>query len=207
MRPWALSVAVLLSFAAAGCASTQVVHEWRNPELAAPARFKKVMVVEISTQPGIRRSFEDEFVRRLKAAGVDAVASYRYIADDGPVPEPRRQEAAAQAGADATLITRLVRVEQMYPVNPYYYYPPPPRVFYRGYAGPWYGYYGPPAYPYPVYVSETSLYDTTRNELVWSGTVETSPTGVSEDIPNYVNAVIEALQKQNLLAGATPPRG
>src|ERR1041384_5871919 len=52
MRPWALSVAVLLSFAAAGCASTQVVHEWRNPELAAPARFKKVMVVEISTRAG-----------------------------------------------------------------------------------------------------------------------------------------------------------
>jgi hypothetical protein len=205
MRPWALFVAVLLSFAAAGCASTQVVHEWRNPELAAPARFKKVMVVEISTQPGIRRSFEDEFVRRLKAAGVDAVASYRFIADDGPVPEPRRQEAAAQAGADATLITRLVRVEQMYPVNPYYYYPPPPRVFYRGY--PWYGYYGPPAYPYEVYVSETSLYDAATNELVWSGTVETSPTKVSEDIPRYVNAVIEALQKQNLLAAAAPPRG
>jgi len=204
LRPHYLAVLVL-SLAAAGCATTQVVHEWRNPELASSARFKKVMVVDISTQPGIRRSFEDEFVQRLKAAGVDAVASYRFIAEDGPVPEPRRQEAAAQAGADATLVTRLVRVEQTYPVNPYYYYPPPPRIFYRGY--PWYGYYGPPAYPYEVYVSETSLYDAAKNELVWSGTVETSPTKVSEDIPRYVHAVIEALQKQNLLAGATPPRG
>lgn len=197
-----LGAVLVLSLAAAGCASTRVVHEWRNPELASAQRFKKILVVDVSRQPGIRRSFEDEFVLRLKAAGVDAVPSYRFIAEDGPVEEPRRREALAQAGADATLVTRLVRVEQMYPVNPYYYYPPPPRVFYRGYMGPWYGYYGPPAYPYEVYVSETSLYDAPRNELVWSGTIETSPTGVSEDIPRYVNSVIEALQKQNLLAAA-----
>jgi hypothetical protein len=198
MRARALSIAVLvLSLAAAGCASTQVVHEWRNPELASAQRFKKIMVTDISRQPGIRRSFEDEFVLRLKAAGVDAVPSYRFISEDGPVEEPRRREALAQAGADAALVTRLVRVEQMYPVSPYYYYPPPPRGFYRG---PWYGYYGPPPYPYEVYVSETSLYDTSRNELVWSGTVEASPTGVSEDIPRYVTAVIEALQKQGLVS-------
>lgn len=198
MRSRALSIAVLvLSLAAAGCASTQVVHEWRNPELTSAQRFKKIMVTDISRQPGIRRSFEDEFVLRLKAAGVDAVPSYRFIPEDGPVEEPRRREALVQAGADAALVTRLVRVEQMYPVSPYYYYPPPPRGFYRG---PWYGYYGPPPYPYTVYVSESSLYDTSRNELVWSGTVEASPTRVSEDIPRYVEAVIEALQKQGLVA-------
>jgi len=199
MRFRALFLAVLvLSLAAAGCASTHVVHEWRNPELATLPRFKKIMVFEVNQQPGIRRSFEDQFVLRLKAAGVDAVPSYRFITEDGPVEEQRRREAFAQAGADATLVTRLVRVQQMYPVSPYYYYPPAPR-FYRG---PWYGYYGPPAYPYEVYVSETSLYDTARNELVWSGTVEASPTEVSEDIARYVNVVIEALQKQNLLAAA-----
>ena len=199
MRFRALFLAVLvLSLAAAGCASTHVVHEWRNPELATLPRFKKIMVFEVNQQPGIRRSFEDQFVLRLKAAGVDAVPSYRFITEDGPVEEQRRREAFAQAGADATLVTRLVRVQQMYPVSPYYYYPPAPR-FYRG---PWYGYYGPPASPYEVYVSETSLYDTARNELVWSGTVEASPTEVSEDIARYVNVVIEALQKQNLLAAA-----
>ena len=192
----ALAVLVL-SLAATGCASTHVVHEWRNPEPASAQRFKKIMVTDISRQPGIRRSFEDEFVQRLKTAGVDAVPSYRFIPEDGPVEEPRRREALAQAGADATLVTRLVRVEQMYPASPYYYYPPIRGGFYRG---PWYGYYAPPPYPYEVYVSESSLYDTAKNELVWSGTVETSPTAISEDIPRYVDAVIEALQKQNLLA-------
>jgi hypothetical protein len=203
MRLRALPLVVLvLALAAAGCASARVIHEWRNPELASPPRFKKIMVIGISQQPGIRRSFEDEFVLRLKAAGADAVPSYRFITEDGPVEEPRLREAVAQAGADATLVTRLLRVEQKYQVSPYYYPPAPGFGFYRGYMGAWGGYYEPQVYPYEVYVSETSLYDTAKNELVWSGTVETTPTGVSKDIARYVEAVIEALQKQNLLASA-----
>ena len=50
MRLRALSIAVLLLLAA-GCASTHVVHEWRNPELASPPRFKRIIAVEISQQP------------------------------------------------------------------------------------------------------------------------------------------------------------
>lgn len=36
-------------------------------------------VIGVSTQAGIRRRFEDEFVAKLEAAGVDAEPSYRYI--------------------------------------------------------------------------------------------------------------------------------
>ena len=168
--------------------------------VSAREREKKFMVIGISQQPGIRRSFEDAFVLRLQAAGADAVPSYRFIAEDGPVAETRLREAVAQAGADATLVTRLLRVEQKYQVSPSYYPPGLGFGFYRGYMGAWSGYYEPQVYPYEVYVSETSLYDTAKNELVWSGTVETTPTGVSKDIARYVDAVIEALQKQNLLA-------
>ena len=200
MRLRALPLAVLVLALAAACATTRVVHEWRNPEQASPPRFKKIMVIGISQQPGIRRSFEDQFVLRLQAAGVDAVPSYRFIAEDGPAAEPRLREAVTQAGADATLVTRLLRVEQKYQVSPSYYPPGPGFGFYRGYMGAWSGYYEPPVYPYEVYVSETSLYDTAKNELVWSGTVETTPTGISKDIASYVDAVIEALQKQNILA-------
>jgi len=200
MRPSVFRLVLLiLVLAAAGCASTRVVHQWSNPDLPSPPRFKKFMVIGISKQPGIRRSFEDEFVARLKAAGVDAVPSYRFITEDGPVDEPRLREAVGQAGADATLVTRFVRVEQKYQMSPYYYPPAPGFGFYRGYTAAWYGYYEPPVYPYEVYISETSLYDTAKNALIWSGTVETTPAGISKDIARYVEAVIEALQKNNLL--------
>jgi hypothetical protein len=202
MRLRALHLAVLvLALVASGCASTRVVHQWSNLDLSSPPRFTKFLVIGITKQPGIRRSFEDEFVTRLKAAGVDAVPGYRFIAEDGPVEEPRLREAVGQAGADATLVTRFVRVEQKYQASPYYYYPPAAGFgFYRGYAGAWYGYYEPQIYPYDVYISETSLYDTAKNELVWSGTVETTPTGISNDIARYVEAVIEALKDKKLLA-------
>ena len=203
MPPRALHLAVLLlALAAAGCASTRVIHQWSNPDFASPPRFKKLMVIGISQQQSIRRSFEDEFVTRLKAAGVDAVPGYRFITEDGPVEEPRLREAVAQAGADATLVTRLVLMEQRYQVSPSYYPPPPGFGFYPGYAGAWYGYYDPQVYPYEVYISETSLYDTAKNVLVWSGTVETTSAGISKDIAHYVEAVIEALQKRNLLAAS-----
>ena len=132
----------------------------------------------ISKEPGIRRSFEDEFVAKLKAMGVDAVAGYRFITEDGPVEEPRLREAVGQAGADATLVTRFVRVERKYSVSPTdYYYPPVVGFgFYRGYTAAWLGYYEPATvYPYDVFISETSLYDIARNQLIWSGTSRPCP--------------------------------
>ena len=201
MRSLVLRLAVLvLVLGAAGCASTRVVHQWSNPDFPSPPRFKKFMVIGISKQPGIRRSFEDEFVSKLKATGVDAMPSYRFIPEDGPVEEPKLREAVAQAGADATLVTRLVRVEQKSQVSPYYYPPAPGFGFYRGYANAWLGYYEPMVYQYDVYISETSLYDTAKNQLIWSGTVETLPQEIGKDISRYVDAVIEALKKKNLLA-------
>ena len=193
---------VALVLAAAGCASTRLVHQWSNPDVPAP-RFTKILVLGISKQPGIRRSFEDAFVAKLRAAGVDAVAGYRFIPEDGPVEEPRLREAVAQAGVDATLMTRLVRVERKTSVDPgYYYYPPIMGFgFYRGYAAAWLGYYEPAAvYQYDVFISETSLYDVAKNQLIWSGTVETLPQSIDKDIARYVDAVIEALKNKNLLA-------
>ena len=73
--------------------------------------------------------------------------------------------------------------------------------FYRGYAAAWAGYYEPATvYSYDVFVSETSLYDTAKSQLVWSGTVETFPQSISKDIAQYVDTVIAALRAKNLLA-------
>lgn len=198
-----LGFALAFTFLATGCASTtRLVNQWSSPEYAAP-RFEKIMVIGITRQPSMRRAFEDEFVTRLKATGVDAVPSYRFIPEDGPVEETRLHEAVKQAGADATLMTRLVQVEKKTRVTPGIYQPAPAAFgFYPGYAGAWYGYYEPPAvYQYDVYISETSLYDVKKNQLVWSGTVETEePRNIRKAISRYVDTVIDALKARNLLA-------
>ena len=116
LRILALTIAVALSVA--GCAaSTKIVNQWTSPDYTSP-RFKKIMVIGVSTQPSIRRTFEDEFVTKLKAAGIEALPSYLYIPEDGQVDESRLQAAVKQAGADAVIITRLVRVDKKSEVSP-----------------------------------------------------------------------------------------
>ena len=198
-----LGVVLTLLFLAAGCSSTKLVNQWENPEYV-PAHFNRILVIGVSRQPGLRRTFEDTFVARLKAEGVDAVPSYRLIPEDGPVPEARLQEAVRQANADGVLMTRLIRVEKKTEVSPGYYAPAPAIGFgfYPWYSGAWLGYYEPPrVYRYDVYISETSLYDVRRNQLVWSGTVQTrSPSDLNKEIRRYVDTVIDALKKEQVLA-------
>jgi hypothetical protein len=198
-----LALVLVAAIGFAGCAaSTKIVNQWANPEYHS-ANFKRVLVVGVSRQPSLRRTFEDEFVARLKAEGVDAVPSYRYIPEDGEVAATRLQEAVQQANADAALITRLVAVKKKTEVVPGFYHPAPALTFgfYPGYTAFWRGYYEPPRiYRYDVYISETSLYDLRKNQLVWSGTVQTTdPGNINREIERYVVNVIDALKSKNLL--------
>ncbi|MBI2368436.1 MAG: hypothetical protein HYV01_25985, partial [Deltaproteobacteria bacterium] len=94
-----------------GCATTQIINQWSNPSYAAVS-FKRILVIGVSKQTSIRRTFEDEFVAQLRAAGADAVPSYEFTPEDGPVEESGLARAVKQAGADAVITTRLVRVER-----------------------------------------------------------------------------------------------
>jgi hypothetical protein len=195
-------VAIVVAFVFSACAATKIVTEWSNPEYASP-RFKNILVIGVSKQPSIRRTFEEEFVNKLKASGVDAVPSYLYIAEDGQVDEARLNEAVKKANADGVIITRLVRVEKKTEVSPGFYQPAPAVSygFYRGYSTAWLGYYEPPrVYQYEVYVSETNLYDVTKNQLVWTGTAETTDPGdIGSEIKRYVDIVIDALKSKKIL--------
>ena len=196
LRIFALALAAALGLTACA-ASTKIVNQWVSPDYTSP-RFRKIMVIGVSKQASIRRTFEDEFVTQLKAAGVEAVPSYLYIPEDDQVDESHLRAAVKQAGADAVIITRLVRVEKKTEVSPGFYQPAP-FGFYGGYSAAWRGYYEPPrVYQYDVYISETSLYD--MNQLVWAGTVETTaPDDINREIQRYVNTVIDALKSKNLL--------
>jgi hypothetical protein len=196
-----LVLALAVAAGAVGCSSTKLVSQWENPQ-HVPARFARLLVIGVTRQPGVRRSFEDEFVSRLKAAGVDAVPSYLSIPEDGQVEEARLQEAVRQVGADGILMTRLVRVERRTEVTPGYYSAPAGFGMYPWYSAGWLGYYEPPrVYQYDVYISETSLYDVTHNRLVWSGTVQTrAPGDLDKAIARYVETVIKALKKEQVLA-------
>ena len=202
LSPLRFFIAAMAAALVFGCATTKIVSEWSNPDYTSP-RFKKIFVIGVSKQPSIRRTFEDEFVNKLKAAGVDAVPSYLYVAEDGQIDEARMDQVVKQANADAVVITRLVRVEKKTEVSPGFYQPAPAvgYGFYRGYSSAWLGYYEPPRiYQYDVYVSETGLYNVNKNQLVWAGTVETTdPSDIGNEIRRYVDVVTKALKNKKIL--------
>jgi hypothetical protein len=184
----------------AGCASTQLVNQWSNPAYTAPS-FRKVMVIGITKQDRIRRNFEDQFADLLRAAGVDATPSYPYLRQDGPVAEAALKRAVNEAGADAVLVTRLVRIQKETEIAPGYYAPDPAMAVYSLYTTAWNSYYEPPiVYHTEIYTCETSLYDMRKNRLVWRGTAQTESLGdINKEIKNYAEIMTRELKERRLI--------
>jgi hypothetical protein len=111
-------------------------------------------------------------------------------------------QAVKQAGADALITTRLVRVEKQAEYTPGTYGPYPGFGYYRWYSNAWVGFYEPPRLRfYDIYISETSLYDVRNDRLVWSGIAKTTKLDdIRGEIKGYVEVVIAALREKNLLA-------
>jgi hypothetical protein len=58
----------------------------------------------------------------------------------------------------------------------------------------------PSVYRYNEYVSETTLYDVVKNEVVWTGTIKTTEReNVRTAIKSYVEAVMKVLDDKNLI--------
>jgi hypothetical protein len=175
------------------------MNEWRNPQYSA-GYFKRIMVAGPAGQAILRRNIEDEFATQLRVAGVEVLPSYQFIPDDENVDENRLKQATREAGADALVFTRAVRVEA--------------KIESRNFA-PWtaigvagsnvgVGMSGYPALSSPSryyeYTSETTLYDVPKNEIVWSGTIKTVESeNARTAIKAYVDTVVKTLDEKNLV--------
>lgn len=192
---------VLATFAFGACSTaTPIVSEWRNPAYASGS-FKRIMVGGLSADSSVRRNFEDEFLAQFRSTGIDALPSYRYLADDEKVDETKLKQAAQKEGADAVLFARSVQVEQKSQLGPSYFPYTSFGIFGSNVGASWHGLGGGPSvYRYNEYVSETTLYDVGKNEVVWTGTIKTrEPESAQTTIKSYVEAVMKALREKNLI--------
>ena len=198
------SARVILAIAALvlnSCASTELTNSWRSPDYKGGA-LKKIVVIGVSKQAALRRTFEDEFVKQLKASGVDAITSYTLIPQVAEADGARLKEAAGRSGADGMLVTRLVRAGADAQFTPAFR-PTPGSSFTAGYSAAWTGYHEPAVAPEPeTVVLETNLYGGgDESVLLWSGTTQTfAPSGeLQKDIQEFVKLVIERLRKEKLI--------
>jgi hypothetical protein len=201
LEPYRYAVLLfLVATFASGCASTQIVNAWQDPKFSGPP-LKRVMVIGVTKQAGIRRTFEDQFVRELEAKGLDAVASYAFIPEDGEVPKERLTEAVKESGVQSVLITRLVKVETQTQVYAAPYAGAPYLGFYGYYSWAWVAYYDPPqVYTYDVVTAETNLFDAGSDTLIWSGTTQTfAPRNTKKDAREFANVIIKALTTSHII--------
>ena len=190
---------LFITLALNGCStSTPIVSEWRNPEQTSGS-FQRLMIGGPSGDVSVRRNFEDEFVAQLAAVGVNASPSYRYMRENEETNENNLKQAAQKVRADGLLFVRSVSVEEKtnYPaIGPEISF----GIFGSNIGAAWSGISGTSGpYRYNEYTSETALYDITKDELVWTGTVRmTEPTNVQTAIKSYVQTITKALAAQNL---------
>ena len=189
-----------ITFTLNGCSTaTPMVSEWRNPAHASGS-FQRLMIRGPSGETTLRRNFEDEFVAQLTAAGIDALASYRYVPEIEGIDENKLKQAAQTARADGLLVVQSLKVEEKtnYPaIGPEISF----GIFGSNVGAGWSGLPGASGPSrYNEYTSETVLHDVTRNDLVWTATVKTTdPANVQTAIKSYVQTVMKALAAQNLL--------
>jgi len=201
-----LAAAALL---AAGCASTQLVTQWRAPDYRGEP-LRRLLVVGMTQQSVERRAFEDTMVSSLRAGGVDAVAAYSVLPEDGEPDQARLARAASEAGADGLLATRVVKVDKEARVDPAYPYGYPGVGFgiyggSRGVArGGWFGYggwYPPVVLVYDTVVLETRLVDAKTQTLAWGVTTRTpDPTYPRRETEALAKLVLENLTAAKLVA-------
>jgi hypothetical protein len=103
--------AVMFFSALTGCPALQMKQVWEDDTYGG-GRPKKVLVLCHMTVPTVRRAFENEFVKYLKADGMQSVESFRNFPEGVPSDDTGREAVVAQIreqGFDAVLFTRAIK--------------------------------------------------------------------------------------------------
>lgn len=95
------------------CADSQLVEQWRNPEIES-FTAQKVLVLAVSNDQENVKIFEDRLVKQLQEKGINAYNSTVFFKDgvpEEPVDEKEKQTIEKElllAGYDAVLVSKVI---------------------------------------------------------------------------------------------------
>src|SRR5882672_8684799 len=95
----------------ASCTTSQLVSQQTNPDYVGKS-FKSVMVVAVTADDLVRRTFEDRMVALLAKRGTKGIPAYAAVGSRGQVEEAELRQAVARSGAEGVLVTRVTRVDR-----------------------------------------------------------------------------------------------
>jgi len=187
----------------ASCTPSRLLTQQSNPEYVGKS-FQNTMVVAVTADEIVRRSFEDRIVALLGQRGRKGIPAYSVVGSRGKVEEAELRRAITQSGADGVLITRITRVERSSGSVP-----GGTAAIGIGWGG-FYGYYSgvwqavnlpPQEFSGPSWtLSETRLFDAKSGALAWTGVVETRENDdFNAVLTQYINVIFDAMVEDRVL--------
>lgn len=195
---------------AQGCTSTELVENWKNPEIDVFAA-EKVLVLAMTNDVKNRKLFEKRLVDQLRDKGVHTINSEDFF-NPAFTSRPRTEEELDDLeremlaeGFDAILVSKILGAEDKVTlVQTYHNWD---KTF-NGFEEDYYSNQGlyiedEENSKYTVYHAESALYcicPTKECELIWKGSIDvTEPDSNRKAIKDYINMLVWALEEQDLL--------
>ena len=176
------------------CASSRVVTEHTNPDYVGKS-FKSVMVVAVTADELVRRTFEDRMVALLGKRGVKGIPAYAEIGTRGRVEGAEVRQALARSGAEGVLVTRVTRVDRSSGTMSgatvgigFYGYWETVNLSPQTFTGP------------STTVSETRLFDAKNGVLAWTGVMDTRENDdLNAALTQYLDVIFDAMVNDRVL--------
>jgi hypothetical protein len=197
--------AIVLAALVSGCETTTVRSAWFDTEFTGPP-LRKIVVLGGGISTAESRVFEDIFVEKLRAVGVDAVAGHSAGLDDANLGNDAFVAAVTRTGAQGLLFVRLLGVDTRTQIST--------TMVHGGMGwghGPW-GPRGPWDGPtrtmvpvqqvtqYDLAAVETKLFHVQTKQLVWAATTSTqNPRTVARETPAFADLIIGQLASRNII--------
>ena len=199
MRNLILSVVVLTALVSCG-PSTKIEKSWMEPGASVNSSApNKTLVIAMVKDETSRRVIEDQLLKRLTTP---AVSSYTLVSTDmlKEASDAALQQKLTEGKFTHVLLMRLADVEKETS-----YVPGTTTSYYGGY-GRYYG-YGAGMYSTPGYYTtdknyfvETTVYTTSPDKLVWTGTTKTvNPSKLDKTVNDIADVVSEKMKKDGFL--------
>ena len=203
-------ILLLLVILLSGCSSSELVENWKNPDIET-FEAQKVLVIGITSNEDNRKFFERKLVSELGRNGVNGVKSIDFFEKNFTTSPKTESEIMGlesqliEKGFDAILLSKVVGVEdKVTVVKAYRNLDRTFNNFRDDYFDNQEIFHDQEYYEeYQIFHAESSLYcicPDKDKELIWKGSIDvTEPENTRKAVGDYVKVVIWALKAQQLL--------
>ena len=199
-----------LCFLIFGCSTTELVENWKNPDIDQ-YNPNKILVVGMTSNLDARLQFEKQLQEEFNTRGIEAVMSSEFFEPDFSSEKKTEEDLRAlegdliMDGFDTILFTKVIGVEDKIAYRSNFDgYDSTYRKFSEDYLMYQDAFYNPDYYEeYTVYHTETAMYcicPSKKRDLIWKGYIDImDPESISETVNDYVRLVVVVLEEQQLI--------